>query len=203
MAKEPTGSGTPERKDPVAVQKSTGADTVELSPAERDAQATKLVERYALYSGGAGLIPLPIVDIAAVGAIQLDLLRRLAALYGVPFSADWGKSVLASFIGSLIPASSGMGVASALKSVPAVGTAVGILTMSGVSAGATYLIGKVFIQHFSTGGTLLDFNAPDYHDFIKATKEKLSFRSRAADPAAQPDTSSRSATGKGTATAST
>ena len=41
-----------------------------------------------------------------------------------------------------------------------------------VSAGATWVIGKVFIQHFASGGTLLDFNPPDYREFIKAQKEK-------------------------------
>jgi len=193
MAKEPTGSGTPEKKDPVVVPKSTGS---EMTPEEREAQATKLVERYAMWSGAAGLVPVPVIDVALVGGIQVDMLRRLAALYNVPFSDDWGKSVLASLVGSLIPASSGMGVASALKSVPVIGTAVGILTMSGVSAGATYLIGKVFMQHFATGGTLLDFNAPDYHDFIKATKDKLSFRSRGADSAAEPAAAARSGSGK-------
>ena len=45
--------------------------------------------------------------------------------------------------------------------------------MPAFSAGATYLIGKVFIQHFASGGTLLDFNPPDYREFIKAQKEKL------------------------------
>ncbi len=191
MAKEPTGSGTPDKKDPVAVQKSAGSD---LSPEEREAQATKLVERYALWSGAAGLVPVPVIDVALVGGIQLDMLRRLATLYDVPFSDDWGKSVLASLAGSLIPASSGMGVASALKSVPVIGTGVGILTMSGVSAGATYLIGKVFMQHFATGGTLLDFNPPDYKEFIKATKDKLSFRSGGADAGA--DAAARNASAK-------
>ena len=52
-----------------------------------------------------------------------------------------------------------------------------------ISAGATYIIGKVFIQHFASGGTLLDFNPPDYREFIKAQKEKLSGRSAAAPPA--------------------
>src|SRR5271165_4890921 len=28
-------------------------------------------------------------------------------------------------------------------------------------------IGKVFIKHFASGGTLLDFNPPDYREFIK------------------------------------
>jgi hypothetical protein len=45
--------------------------------------------------------------------------------------------------------------------------------MPAYSAGATYLIGKVFAQHFATGGTLLDFNPPDYREFIKTQKEKL------------------------------
>jgi hypothetical protein len=42
-----------------------------------------------------------------------------------------------------------------------------------LSAGATYLIGRVFMQHFATGGTLLDFNAPDYREFIKSQADKL------------------------------
>ena len=41
------------------------------------------------------------------------------------------------------------------------------------SAGATWVIGKVFIQHFASGGTLLDFNPPDYREFIKGQKAKI------------------------------
>jgi hypothetical protein len=39
------------------------------------------------------------------------------------------------------------------------------------------VIGKVFIQHFASGGTLLDFNPPDYREFIKAQQERWSRRS--------------------------
>ena len=53
-----------------------------------------------------------------------------------------------------------------------------------VSAGATWVIGKVFIQHFASGGTLLDFNPPDYREFIKTQREKLGIRSGAVRPAA-------------------
>jgi hypothetical protein len=65
-----------------------------------------------------------------------------------------------------------MGVTSALKSIPGIGTAISAFTMPVFSAGATYVIGKVFIQHFASSGTLLDFNPPDYREFIKAQKEK-------------------------------
>ena len=71
----------------------------------------------------------------------------------------------------MIPATSGIGAASVLKAVPIFGTIVGSFVMPVLSAGATYAIGKAFIQHFASGGTLLDFNPPDYRDFVKAQKE--------------------------------
>ena len=122
-------------------------------------------------------MPIPLADIAAVGGVQVQMLRKLSELYGVPFSDNIGKSVLASLAGSLIPASAAtttaMGMTSALKLIPGVGTIIAAVTMPAFSAGATYLIGKVFVQHFASGGTLLDFNPPDYREFIKAQKEKL------------------------------
>ena len=93
-----------------------------------------------------------------MGGVQIQMLRKLSEIYGVPFSDNMGKSVLASLAGSLIPASTAtttaMGVGSLMKGMPGVGTMVGALTMPAFSAGATYIIGKVFIQHFASGGTL-------------------------------------------------
>ena len=133
--------------------------------------ASKLVERFALWSGVAGLIPLPIVDVATVGGLQIQMVRRISQIYGVPFSENRGKALIASLAGSMIPATSGIGAASALKFVPFVGMLASAFVMPVLSAGASYAIGKAFIQHFATGGTLLDFNPPDYREFIKAQKE--------------------------------
>jgi uncharacterized protein (DUF697 family) len=164
----------------------TGSETAEMTDERRDEQASQLVDRYSLWSGAAGLIPIPIVDVAAVGGVQIQMLRKLSEIYGVPFSDNMGKSVLAGLAGSLIPASTAtttaMGVGSLMKGIPGVGTIVGALTMPAFSAGATYIIGKVFIQHFASGGTLLDFNPPDYREFIKAQKEKLN-RIKSSPPA--------------------
>ena len=77
----------------------------------------------------------------------------------------------------MIPATSGMGAASALKAVPIVNLLVAGFVMPVLSAGATYAIGKAFIQHFESGGTLLDFNPPDYRQFVKAQKERWESRS--------------------------
>ena len=114
---------------------------------------------------------MPLVDTIAVGGLQLQMLRRLSQIYGVAFSENSGKALIASTAGSMIPATSGIGAASVLKAVPIFGTIVSGFVMPVLSAGATYAIGKAFIQHFATGGTLLDFNPPDYREFIKAQKE--------------------------------
>ena len=57
----------------------------------RDELASKLVDRFAIWSGVAGLIPVPIVDAVAVGGLQLQMLRRISQIYAVPFSENRGK----------------------------------------------------------------------------------------------------------------
>jgi uncharacterized protein (DUF697 family) len=144
----------------------------------REQVASKLVDRFAIWSGVAGLIPVPVVDVLAVGGLQLQMLRRLSQIYGVEFSENRGKALIAALAGCMIPATSGMGAASALKAVPVVNLLAAGFVMPVLSAGASYAIGKAFIQHFESGGTLLDFNPPDYREFVKAQKEMWESRTR-------------------------
>ena len=60
----------------------------ETTDAVRDERASQLVDRLSLWSGAAGLIPLPLVDMAAVGGVQLYMLRRLSEIYEIPFSEN-------------------------------------------------------------------------------------------------------------------
>jgi uncharacterized protein (DUF697 family) len=150
-------------------------------PEQRDQVASKLVDRFAIWSGVAGLVPLPVVDVLAVGGLQLQMLRRLSQIYGVEFSENRGKALIAALAGCMIPATSGMGAASALKAVPVLNLIAAGFVMPVLSAGATYAIGKAFVQHFESGGTLLDFNPPDYRDFVKAQKQMWESRSRSRE----------------------
>jgi uncharacterized protein (DUF697 family) len=201
MVQEATGSGTAEKIEPP--EGAIDSLTTETTDESRDEAASKLVDRFSLWSGAAGLIPLPIVDIVAVGGVQLEMLRRLSDIYGVPFVENRGKSLIASLAGSLLPASTAtttaMGVTSALKSIPGIGTAISAFTMPVFSAGATYVIGKVFIQHFASGGTLLDFNPPDYREFIKAQKEKWNSRSSVSAASSPAPSTNQNASSPGAA----
>jgi uncharacterized protein (DUF697 family) len=147
-------------------------DVTEIAAGDRKTRARKLVERFSLWSGVAGLLPVPVVDLAVVGGVQLQMLRRLSQIFDIPFSKNRGKAIMASFAGTIIPASTGLGVASMIKAVPVAGTAIGALTTPALSVGATYVIGMAFIEHFASGGTLLDFEPPDYREFIKTNMGK-------------------------------
>jgi uncharacterized protein (DUF697 family) len=164
----------------------TGADqdpAAPISDAERDARAMKVVDRFSIYGGAGGLVPFPVADVATVAGVQFQMLRRLAQIYGVPFSRDKAKTVIASAAGSIVPVVAASGVASALKTLPFVGTTLGVITAPACTAGATYLLGKVFIRHFASGGTLLDFDPAKYREFAKAQQAKPDTASR---PTASP-----------------
>jgi len=171
-------AGTKERPRATRSGKRTTAasqDTSSPEPAsaeERRAAADKIVDRFSLYSGAAGLIPVPGLDLATVGGVQIQMLRRLSRIYDVPFSVNRGKALIAALAGALLPATSGMGAVSLVKGVPIAGSLVAVVAMPTLSAGATFAIGKAFIEHFASGGTLLDFSPPDYRAFIRAQRRK-------------------------------
>jgi uncharacterized protein (DUF697 family) len=179
MATERTEPTPPAESDPspVVETNSTPAET----PQDRTERATKLVERFAIWAGAAGVIPVPVVDLVAIGALQLQMLRRLSQIYDVPLADNRGKALITSLAGAAIPTSSGLGAAELLKAIPIVGSVIGALVTPTLAAGLTYAIGKVFIQHFESGGTLLDFNPPDYREFLKGQREMWVNRKNTSD----------------------
>jgi uncharacterized protein (DUF697 family)/CRP-like cAMP-binding protein len=195
-AKQETPSTVTWVEESLGPRHATSPGSTEQSPDDRRASAVKVVKRFSLWSGAAGIIPVPFVDLAAVGGIQIQMLHRISQIYGVPFSRNRGKTLVFSLAGSMIPISSGIGAASLIKSVPIVGTAMSATVMPAMSAGATYAIGMTFIQHFASGGTLLDFNPTDYREYLKAQRElwRTRFEARATPKAAasQRDPSTRS-----------
>lgn len=150
---------------------------------DKDVAAQEIVKTHALYAAGAGLIPVPMVDFAAITALELKMLRDLGNLYGVEFHQDRVRPIVAALIGGYSSTKLGYGVGgSALKSVPLVGQMMGMLSMPAFGAGVTYAIGKIFIQHFASGGTFLDFNPDKVRNFF--SKAKPAAEAKAAEAVA-------------------
>jgi len=121
-------------------------------------EGEKIIRSHVLGAMGVGLIPIPLVDVIALTGVHLNMLRKLAKLYAIPFSKDSGKNLIASLLGGTIPVSVSGTLASLVKAIPIIGQTTGALTMPATAGSMTYAVGRVFLQHFESGGTFLNFN---------------------------------------------
>ncbi len=122
---------------------------------EREKHADTIIKNHIIWSMGAGLIPVPIVDFFAVSGIQLDMIRQLCKLYEQNFEESQGKAIITSLTGSGLAR---MGAKAMIKFIPGIGSVIGGMTMSVLSGASSYALGEVFKKHFETGGTFLDFD---------------------------------------------
>ena len=126
----------------------------EYQKSNRGDSANSIIKNHMIWSMGAGFIPVPIADLFAVSAIQLDMIRQMCKLYEVDFKQTEGKAVITALTGSGLAR---LG-ARAVKFIPGVGSILGGITMSVLSGASTFALGEVFKKHFETGGTFLDFD---------------------------------------------
>jgi uncharacterized protein (DUF697 family) len=122
-------------------------------------RANDVIKRNAAWSAGVGLLPLPLLDLALLSGVQLKMIRELCRVYGLPFEQALARPIVMSLLGSL-----GAGVlapiltATTLKLLPGVAILFSGASLSATSAGITYAVGHIFLDHFKEGGTLENFN---------------------------------------------
>jgi uncharacterized protein (DUF697 family) len=119
---------------------------------DRELLADRIIRDHTTYALAAGAIPIPLADVAAVAAVQLDLVRALANVYEVSFDPAAGKAVIAALAG----ASAARLGASVVKAVPGVGWIAGAVAQAGLAGASTYAVGHLFRGHFAREGTLGD-----------------------------------------------
>jgi uncharacterized protein (DUF697 family) len=156
---------------------------------DRRAAAEKIINAHIIWAIGAGLVPVPILDIAAVTAIQLDMLKQLSTLYGVSYTESEGKVWLSALTGSLAARIA----ANAVKLIPGIGSIIGGVSMSALSGASTYALGQVAIGHFEGSGTLSSINLDAAK---KAYEEELEKGKRVAAKMAEEKTGSKDAFAK-------
>ncbi len=131
-----------------------------------------IVRKWTYAAAGAGLIPIPIADLAAIAAVQLKLIADLSAHYGVPFYRNQGKAALAALTGTMMSRQVAPFLGSALKAIPVIGQFGGVAASTLSAGAATYAVGSVFPLHFASGGTLLDFDAAKVKSVFTREYEK-------------------------------
>lgn len=133
----------------------------------KEVEALSLVKTYVGWSSGVALIPVPMADLVGISLTQLRMVQKLSELYKIPFNENLAKNIIGSLIGSLAPMLAAAPAASLLKLIPVIGTVIGSVTLPIVTGASTYALGKVFIQHFESGGTFLDMDPSTVAAYFK------------------------------------
>ncbi|MDC0747890.1 YcjF family protein [Polyangium mundeleinium] len=137
-------------------------------PISRVGRADAIIRRNVLWALGAGLVPVPIADMVAVTGIQVKMLAELSDVYELSFREDIAKKLIGSLLSGVLGVGTGAVIGASLgKLIPFVGTAFGIVTVPVISGAFTRALGKVFVMHFETGGTLLDFDPHKVRSYFK------------------------------------
>ncbi|MCP4109994.1 MAG: DUF697 domain-containing protein [Desulfobacteraceae bacterium] len=128
-------------------------------------KGSNVIRNHLLVSIGAGFIPIPIWDLVGIAGVQMNMLRKLSKIYEVPFSDHKVKSILSSLVGGGISIPVGGAIASFAKFIPVIGTGIGAVSLPICAGAVTYAVGKVFLQHFASGGTFLTFDPEKVSDY--------------------------------------
>jgi uncharacterized protein (DUF697 family) len=131
---------------------------------QRETAAMQIVYRYMAVSAGAALIPVAGLDVAVLAGVHVSLIKRLCDHYEVDFSEHTARNILIAVVGSVVPGTVGSFAGRKfLRILPSAVRVFGWTLMSASSALFSYGIGKLFIHHFESGGTLLSFDAKRLH----------------------------------------
>lgn len=109
-------------------------------------RAHLIVVSLALTAGGVGVTPLPFSDAVAIVPIQITMLARISAVWGIPTtSAYLGTLVSGAITGTAATAIGRVTAGALLKLIPGVGTAVGGAINAGVAVTLTTAFGEAYI----------------------------------------------------------
>lgn len=113
-------------------------------------QADQIVRDSMLYSMGGSAIPVPLVDLAAVTLLQINMLEKLALLYDADYSRVTARLTVRALLGTV----TGRVTASLIKLIPGIGSLTGGVAQVAMSAAATYGVGNLAIENLEENGTL-------------------------------------------------
>jgi uncharacterized protein (DUF697 family) len=173
LVEDPYGQTDPEHTPGSSFPEESMTTETTASATETTASATDaIIRKWTYAAAGVGLIPVPIIDLAAIVGIQLKMIADLSAHYGVEFNLNRGKAAIGALTGTVLSRQLAPVAASLLKVIPIIGQFGGAVGMTATAGASTYAVGRVFDQHFASGGTLLNFDASKMKSYFSSEYEK-------------------------------
>lgn len=135
-------------------------------------RAERIVGHFALGSLSALLVPTLLGEWVLLPAIQLTLIHKLCKLYGQKFVVNAAKAKIGIFLSWLLVLSTADSFGIILQHIPIIGTSWRRISTALIGSASTYAIGKVFILHFESGGTLLSLDPETIRNYYFEQLEK-------------------------------
>lgn len=127
----------------------------------REARADELIREHVAGSVAAAAIPIPLIDLVAVTAVQLTLLRKLGRLYGTTVGIGAQGALAVGLLGAALPRVA----ASALKVLPGIGWIGGAAAQAALSGAATWALASALRDRLA--GPRIDAEVKDGADVAR------------------------------------
>jgi uncharacterized protein (DUF697 family) len=157
--------------DPMNTVEQTDA-AAEKKPAPESCEIEAIIRKRVYGSMAFGLVPVPAFDLAALTAVQVEMLYRLAQAYDVPFKKEWGKKAVGVVLGAALPGLFAPTFANLVRYIPFVGTGLSIVSWPLTLGASTYALGMAFAKHFASGGDFLNCDLSKIGEQVKGGYEK-------------------------------
>lgn len=125
------------------------------------ARADELIAEHVAGSAAAAAIPIPVIDLVAVTAVQLSMLRKLGRLYGADVGIGMQGALAVGLLGAAVPRMA----ASALKILPGIGWIGGAAAQMALSGAATWALANALRDQLEHPE--LDFEAANGADVAR------------------------------------
>ncbi|MEL6389639.1 MAG: DUF2853 family protein [Bacteroidota bacterium] len=125
------------------------------STMETSTDIDSIIQKYALAAAAAGLVPIPLLDLASISTVQYRMIKSIGQAYPhIDFVDQKSNGLIAAVVGGITSFELGWITRLLLKGVPIIGPLVGGTAVSGFAYYSTMIIGEIFDEHFSSGGDL-------------------------------------------------
>lgn len=150
--------------DPANTQTPENKINTTVTESKKDADA--IIKLHARLATAAALVPVTGLDVALVTAVQIRMVKEIAAAYDVPFEEDIVKVGVSSIIGATIARLVAYGARETFNAFSQFGNLADNLTNAAISGFFTAATGEIYSMHFESGGTLASLDVSDFIDYV-------------------------------------
>ncbi|NJN10790.1 MAG: DUF697 domain-containing protein [Richelia sp. RM1_1_1] len=153
-------------------QKSAFIASQKVDIEKKKSESLRIVGRAAALAAGIGAVPIPFSDAVSIVPIQIGMIAKISAIFGLPINIAFMHTMLASTITGSVGTITGKAIVSNfLKILPGVNISAGVVHAA-VASGITTTFGQAYITVLATLFIKNNGVPPTGEEVLKAFKEQ-------------------------------